>query len=149
QGVSSLDRQRDDPRRWIGQELATARQGAPEPAVAPFLQQRRATKRSPSLSLPHSNQLDVDDGYDPRTSVDDYDLVADDEVEIAVPCGMIPDDHFGNRNDVDALRHHRSGRQREIDIADPRNAASFEHSLANARSLLAGERRIAAPAFLG
>ena len=83
------------------------------------------------------------------TPVDDYDLVADDEVKIAAPCRMIPDDHFGNRNDVDALGHHGSGCEREIDIADPRNAASFEHSLANARSLLAREGRIAAAAFLG
>ena len=57
-----------------------------------------------------SGQLNVDDGYDPMTPVDDYDLVADDEVEIAAPCRMIPDDHFGDCNDMDALGHHRSGR---------------------------------------
>jgi hypothetical protein len=93
--------------------------------------------------------LNVDDGYDPMTPVHDYDLVADDEVKIAAPCRMIPDDHFGNRNDVDALGHHRSGCEREIDIADPRNAAPLQHGLADARSLLAGERRTAAPALLG
>jgi hypothetical protein len=82
------------------------------------------------------------------TPVHDHDLVADNEVEIAAPCRMILDDHFGNRDDVDALGHYRSGRQREIDVADSRNAAAFEHSLANAGSLLARERRIAAAAFL-
>src|SRR5262249_22143867 len=132
-----------------GQELATPRQAAPETTVGPFLRRRRATKRSPSLSRLHPSQLDINHSNDPMTPVDDDDLIADNEIEIAAPCRMIFDDHFGNRGDVDALGHHGSGREREIDIADPRNAAPFEHGLANARSLLGGERRTAAAAFLG
>jgi hypothetical protein len=112
--------------------------------TSPAMTWRGGAKRPEFASL-----LNVDDGYDPMTPVDDHDLVADYEVEIAAPCRMIPDNHFGNRNDVDALGHYRSGCEREIDIADPRNAASFQHSLANARSLLAREGRIAAAAFLG
>src|SRR5215216_2948273 len=71
---------------------------------------------------------------DPQCArLDDDDLVIDDEVSVAAPPRLDPDQRFRHRHDADTTRHHRADADVEVDPAalDPRCAARLDHGVAD------------------
>jgi hypothetical protein len=79
-------------------------------------------------------------------SVDDDDLVSDDEVVIAAPSRVVFNEHLRHRDNMNARRNHCTDVQGEVHIPDARPA--IQHGLTYTRALLARERSTAA-ALLG
>ena len=81
-------------------------------------------------------QLDVDDRDDPVASVDDDDLIANDEIHVPAPLGIDFNERRGNRYNPDAGWHRGAGAEREVDAINPRHISAGQDRLPDLRPLL-------------
>jgi hypothetical protein len=77
-------------------------------------------------------------------AINDYDLIADDEVPVPAPLGMDLDERRGNLHHMHVTWHGGANADGEVDVVDARHIAAGQHRLPNLRALLRGQADAAA-----